>query len=786
MVTHKLLFQLTEKDGLHTLLKLRLVHAWGSYGLKNPSYIFNYCTLWNDEEGTLIQGIAPAKLAQHFAPLLQIGNVYMISGVVVQPPSPTYRPCSHNLCIVLSYDTQITDVTASESTFWNDAFEFVSFASLHSRIRSTVFLTDVVGAVVSVTGISHGFTSFGSAIRREVVIQNESHLLLDITLWGEIARAVDGEELAHLGRSGPVVLGFGSLRVTGATKGRFSLYSTPGTRILLDPLSEMTHVIQSTFFAARNSVQYYPPRFPTPEDAVAFEADRTKTLEQLLALCDTLQPDSTRYHCSGQVVAIDSSSQWYYLGCGFCSKAAKPYIRPDLWCEEHRRLEPQQTQNCYRVRMTVVDDTSSAVFVLLGKAADALVGTTAPELSARFPFQRGHLPPDLLALENRTLEFDVQLPKTEYLARGQYEFSVLAVQEPEQVAPALPRLPPPSPQAKIVGSPLPSATRHGSFSSQDPASSSVHPIAPARFGASFVSDPSVASSPVMYARPRATANLSSPPLYPPHGTLDTSSEQEALELESAQLNLSPAKKKATPKKVPLKSLQINRAHWMPLLNKSQFNLSLLGLIFLQQKKKAAPEKVPLRSLQIRRGLHYMGRIFSKSNWILCLFGHCLKIHSINLLLMKNPFFVLNGEAVLPFPITRQFLMSLLKLRRLSSCLRSLNIADLFHTGIILLDLQMSLYLNIVISLMTLPCLRIVWTLRLLLLCSLLVFPLHLVCLRTPFKKLMLRSDQKEPEHRPGEQQSLPCRLPQTKKELLPLLAKKNLRSSCLLPEPLEW
>ncbi|CAI0379744.1 unnamed protein product [Linum tenue] len=571
MVTHKLLFQLTEKDGLHTLLKLRLVHAWGSYGLKNPSYIFNYCTLWNDEEGTLIQGIAPAKLAQHFAPLLQIGNVYMISGVVVQPPSPTYRPCSHNLCIVLSYDTQITDVTASESTFLNDAFEFVSFASLHSRIRSTVFLTDVVGAVVSVTGISHGFTSFGSAIRREVVIQNESHLLLDITLWGEIARAVDGEELAHLGRSGPVVLGFGSLRVTGATKGGFSLYSTPGTRILLDPLSEMTHVIQSTFFAARNSVQYYPPRFPTPEDAIAFEADCTKTLEQLPALCDTLQPDSTRYHCSGQVVAIDSSSQWYYLGCGFCSKAAKPYIRPDLWCEEHRRLEPQQTQNCYRVRMTVVDDTSSAVFVLLGKAADALVGTTAPELSARFPFQRGHLPPDLLALENRTLEFDVQLPKTEYLARGQYEFSVLAVQEPEQVAPALPRLPPPSPQAKIVGSPLPSATRsrsllispgrasslpaspgrHGSFSSQDPASSSVHPIAPARFGASFVSDPSVASSPVMYARPRATANLSSPPLHPTHGTLDTSSEQEPLELESAQLNLSPAKKKRPlPKKCP--------------------------------------------------------------------------------------------------------------------------------------------------------------------------------------------------------------------------------------------
>ncbi|CAL1396897.1 unnamed protein product [Linum trigynum] len=245
MVTHKLLLDVGANDGLHTLLKLRLVHAWGSYGLKDPSLIFNYCTLWNDEEGTLIQGLAPPNLTDHFSALLQLGNVYFVSGFRVQPPGPVYRSCSHKLAIVLSIDTKFEDVTASSPNFCPEAFEFVPFSSLHSRIRSPSYLTDVVGSVVSVTGLSHTFTTFGDNVRRELVLQNESHMLLDITLWGDIARAVDGEELAFLGRDGVVVLALGSLKVTAATRGGFALSNTPGTRILLEPSSDMADVIRS-------------------------------------------------------------------------------------------------------------------------------------------------------------------------------------------------------------------------------------------------------------------------------------------------------------------------------------------------------------------------------------------------------------------------------------------------------------------------------------------------------------------------------------------------------------
>ncbi|CAI0541527.1 unnamed protein product, partial [Linum tenue] len=261
------------------------------------------------------------------------------------PPAPSYRSCSHKLTIILSAATQFEDVTRSSPSFWPDAFEFTPFSSLHSRIRSSVYLTDVVGAVVSITGVSSTVTSFGTTVRSDLVLQNENHMFLDISLWSDIARNLNGQELAVLGRSGPVMLAVCSLRVTGATKGGYSLTSTPGTRCVLNPVSEMAHLVQSVFFASTNTCQYYPPRFATPNEAAAFEAECTKTVSQLLALCFPPVADSTRYHCSGRIVSVDSSMQWYYLGCALCSKAAIDYDGVDKWCDDHRRLVPQQTQN---------------------------------------------------------------------------------------------------------------------------------------------------------------------------------------------------------------------------------------------------------------------------------------------------------------------------------------------------------------------------------------------------------------------------------------------------------
>ncbi|CAI0444137.1 unnamed protein product [Linum tenue] len=245
MVAHKLLADLNDRDGPHTLLKLRLLNAWGSYSIKNPEHIFSYCTLWNDEEGTLVQGSAVPTLISHFREILRLGSVYFVSGVKVQPPGSTYRCCSHKLSIVLSQETVFKEVAESDPPFWQDAFEFVPFSSLQSRIGSSVYLTDIVGYVVSVGGISHSVNNFGDTVRRDVVLQNESHMKVTVALWGPQTLCVDHERIMELSTAGAVLLGFCSLKVSGTSSGDLALYSTPATRCVYEPISEMTELIRS-------------------------------------------------------------------------------------------------------------------------------------------------------------------------------------------------------------------------------------------------------------------------------------------------------------------------------------------------------------------------------------------------------------------------------------------------------------------------------------------------------------------------------------------------------------
>ncbi|CAL1403157.1 unnamed protein product [Linum trigynum] len=222
MSAHKLLLDLNSSDGMKTVLKLRLVHIWGSYAPNNPLVICDYCTLWVDEQGVLVQGIAPAELVCHFALILKVNCVYLVGNFHVQTHSSVHSACSHKLNMVLSENTSFHDVTILSPNFCTNSFEFVRFNTLRSLTHSSSHLADVVGVVVAVTGLSCSIMPYGLIPKRKLVIKDESNVLLHITLWGEVARSLDDEELAYLGRSDKVILGVCSLQVTSTTKEGFS------------------------------------------------------------------------------------------------------------------------------------------------------------------------------------------------------------------------------------------------------------------------------------------------------------------------------------------------------------------------------------------------------------------------------------------------------------------------------------------------------------------------------------------------------------------------------------
>ncbi|CAL1395568.1 unnamed protein product [Linum trigynum] len=170
--SHKLLLDVTDADRA-IQLKLRLLHVWSSYAPSDPTKLFNYCTLWCDEMGTLIHGLAPTTLTDHFNDLIKVGRVYVLGGLDLQPPRNSYRPCSHRLHIVLSRNTTFADETDASPNFMPNSFEFVSFASLHPQTISSSQLIDIIGRVVSITGVNYSKTNYGRTTRQNIVLENK-------------------------------------------------------------------------------------------------------------------------------------------------------------------------------------------------------------------------------------------------------------------------------------------------------------------------------------------------------------------------------------------------------------------------------------------------------------------------------------------------------------------------------------------------------------------------------------------------------------------------------------
>ncbi|CAL1411477.1 unnamed protein product [Linum trigynum] len=433
MFAQKLVVDLNETEDPETALKIRLLHVWGYYDQKNPAILSAYCSLWTDSKGTLIQAIAPPNLAHRFGAILQLVCVYLVARFRLEQPQAMWRTCSYRFSLVLSQETIFEDVTMLSPGFCADSFEFVPFNSLQSLPRSTNQLIDVVGKVVSIAGLSCSVTSTGAVVRRKLVIQNERNIRLNITICGDVARSLDGEELAYLGRSGFVILGVCSLQITNDTTDAMFLASTPATRFVLEPSSELANVVRATSPGGTDTIRYYPSCFSTSFEEKIFRADSTKTVMDLIHLSNNSMVDATKYHCLAQVLSAESSRPWFYLGCAFCFKTAREIPGTnDFLCDEHGQLMPQETENCYKIHLAVRDTTGSACFVALGKTAGSLIGFTANELLVRHPQHHGHFPPEIVAMNGRWFSFDVQLPKPGYLPQTPLEFTVLSAVDHRQ------------------------------------------------------------------------------------------------------------------------------------------------------------------------------------------------------------------------------------------------------------------------------------------------------------------------------------------------------------------
>ncbi|CAL1355539.1 unnamed protein product [Linum trigynum] len=344
-------------------LRLRLLHVWPA---KSPGdiRIYNYCTLWVDETGMLIQGVSPTSMAT-------------------------------GICRNLS---------------------------LNLRASNHRYLTDVVGRLSSISRISHKITNNGPAVKQTFIIEDESGAKVSITLWDEFSAVLDHVALTQADSIEAVILAFGGLLVN-KLGDDYVLSSCAATRISVNPPVPKAYFLASRFAEKHEVVESLPVEFATAADATADTDRRTRTLSQLLALSRTNASVEEKYRCGGVIVDVESSTP------------------------------------CYKLQLTLRDDSCEARFILMGGCALTLGNVSAAHLAQRFPHRPGQLPPQLHKLRGQYVKFDCRLPLPGPTGFSSGEFRVTQVvplDDPTVVGDLLefsspPRLAAPMMRASSVG-----------------------------------------------------------------------------------------------------------------------------------------------------------------------------------------------------------------------------------------------------------------------------------------------------------------------------------------------
>ncbi|CAL1396576.1 unnamed protein product [Linum trigynum] len=237
---HTLLCNLAGPRKSGVALRLRLLHMWPA---KSPGdvRVFNYCTLWVDETGTLIQGLSPPSMAAAIPHSLHAGKIYVVKSFGLGNLPNLYRAFSA--------------VRVPVYTCWRSSFLDRHCWPLHS-----------------ISGVSHKITNNGPTVKQTVVVEDESGEKATVTLWDEFSQILDHVVLTQADAIETVILAFGGLLVNklGAA---YVLSSSAATRIAVNPSVPKANHLVTRFAERREGVCSLPVEFAT---AVAATEDATR------------------------------------------------------------------------------------------------------------------------------------------------------------------------------------------------------------------------------------------------------------------------------------------------------------------------------------------------------------------------------------------------------------------------------------------------------------------------------------------------------------------------------
>ncbi|CAL1356836.1 unnamed protein product [Linum trigynum] len=153
-MNHILLSKLSWTDK-SPVLKLRLLHSWTAGNPARPGGFTERATLWTDELGVLVQGLAPNQISAQLDEVLAVRTVYFVTKFFQGKSRKRWAACSNERVLSFTSNTSFVPSTEDNSTFCPDSFEFRQLEDLHAITSLNEALVDVVGRLVSATPVGY-------------------------------------------------------------------------------------------------------------------------------------------------------------------------------------------------------------------------------------------------------------------------------------------------------------------------------------------------------------------------------------------------------------------------------------------------------------------------------------------------------------------------------------------------------------------------------------------------------------------------------------------------------
>lgn len=296
-----------------------------------------------DEEGTMIHGKVMKHMVNKFKPLIQEGSVYTIANFKVTS-AMNFRPVESEKILNFLHTTKIQEIKGLKNIrIEEQSFTFCSIEVLSARDDQKIYLSDVIGIASYIGHIEETQTTHGISKIRDIVLRIEDQKI-NIRLWGNKVGQIDEDSLGH------VVI------VTSTTIRKLKEYllsSTGATRVYIDLDIPETNELQRRYCLQDDMVEEIEPEAHLQGTIQEQMLYNRRTLKEITEITYESEKQEKFYTTEAMIKSIDTSDEWYYIGCRKCNKKVQKQGN-HFYCPKCEK-EPENTCPRYKLKLEICD-----------------------------------------------------------------------------------------------------------------------------------------------------------------------------------------------------------------------------------------------------------------------------------------------------------------------------------------------------------------------------------------------------------------------------------------------